>query len=189
MFRRAVKQSVGQKIKEAVWPSMGWRRAFDYWWHRVFRTGDSTYRITAGLASGVAVSFNPFLGTHVFQGFFVAWLVRANWIAAFIGTGFGNTLTMPFLLWLAYMTGAWILGVLGLADAAALPHDFTFSVILDEPLRLLLPLTLGGYTCGLIAWLLTYGLLYFPVRTAQRIYRANRLRRTKAPVEQDRMEA
>src|SRR5687768_11738955 len=90
------------KIRQGLWPSMGWGRTLRYYRHRVFRTGDSTYRITAGLASGMAVSFSPFIGTHVGQGLALAWLLRASLLASFIGTALGNPATYPFIFWAAY---------------------------------------------------------------------------------------
>jgi uncharacterized protein (DUF2062 family) len=149
---------------------MGWRRFLLYWRHRVFRTGDSAHRIAAGLASGAAASFNPFIGTHVAQALFLAWLLRANLLAAFIGTGLGNPATLPFLFWLSYKTGVAIIGLFGMSDVLALPADFTLRTIFHEPLRLLLPMALGGYACGLMCWPVTYALLYYPVRSARKLY-------------------
>ncbi len=149
---------------------MGMPRTLHYWWHRVFRTGDSTYRITAGLASGVAASFNPLIGTHVIQAFFLAWLLRASWIAAFLGTAIINPTTIFFAFWLSYKTGVWALGLFGMEEFAMLPQTMSWAAIKSEPMRLALPMIVGGYMCGAMAWPLTYAVFYFPVRTARRLY-------------------
>ncbi len=177
-----------KKVRESVWPSMGWKRAFHYYRHRVFRTGDSTYKITAGLASGVAASWSPFMGTHFFQAVFLAWLLRANMLAGFIGTAFGNPWTFPFMYWASYKLGVAVCGLFGMADLVALPPAINFAYFLDrpweflkflfgQPSKLLLPLTLGGYLWGLIFWPLSYAVLYYPVRAARAAYQAQKSRR------------
>ena len=192
ILKRKKKQSLGTQIRQSVWPSMGWRRTFDYYWHRMFRTGASTYRITAGLASGVAVSFSPFLGTHFVQGLALSWAVRGNWVAMFVGTAFGNPWTLPFIFALNYKIGVFICGLLGQADFVDLPDTLTLSGFIDEPsaffeflfshpMKFLLPLTVGGYTCATVSWPVFYALLYYPVRMAQAAYDRYRSSRKGAP--------
>jgi uncharacterized protein (DUF2062 family) len=158
------------KLRESVQPSMGWKRALIYWRHRMFRTGDSTYRITAGLASGVAVSFSPILGTHLAQGFLLSWLVRGNFLAMFVGTAFGNPSTLPFLFWIDYKIGINLFDLFGNAEAVALPQDYTWAIILHEPMKLLLPLLAGSIISGLISWPVSYLLLCWPVRMMRTVY-------------------
>src|SRR5688500_14904919 len=81
ILKRRRPQTLIKKTKEALWPTMGWMRTFNYYRHRMFRMGDSTYRITSGLATGIAVSFTPFLGTHLIQAFFLCWMFRSSWVA------------------------------------------------------------------------------------------------------------
>ena len=180
MFRRKVPLSVMRKLRESVWPSMGWGRALAYWRHRVFRTGDSACRITAGLSSGVAVSFSPFIGTHVLQAFAVAWTVRGSLLAAFIGTAIGNPSTLPFLFWIDYRIGTGLFDLFGRAETMALPQDYTWAVIVREPLKLLLPLTAGSVVCGLVSWPLSYILLFGPVRSMRALYEQRYRKRTAA---------
>lgn len=171
MFKRKSPLRIKEKIRETLWPSMGWRRALIYWRHRVFRTGDSSYRITAGLASGVAISFSPFIGTHVIQAFALAWLVRGSLLAAFIGTAVGNPSTLPLLFWIDYKIGINLFNLFGHAETVALPQNYTWTIIIREPLKLLMPLTLGSMICGLAAWPLSYAVLFYPVRSMRALYR------------------
>ncbi len=188
MFKRRDPRTFFQHLRETLWPSQGWMRTFHYYRHRVFRTGDSNYRITAGLASGAAVSFSPFLGTHFFQAIFLAMALRASWISALVGTAWGNPWTFPFMYWGAYILGVWICGLFGGADFVALPAYMTsdyfsekpwefITFLFAHPLKLLLPMTVGGYTCAILFWPLAYGILYYPVRTARKAYKRERMRR------------
>jgi uncharacterized protein (DUF2062 family) len=173
---------------------MGWTRTLAYYRHRIFRTGDSTYKITAGLAAGASISFSPFLGTHFLQCFVAAYMLRANWIAAFVGTALGNPWTFPFLFALAYRVGVYLCDLAGFADFIALPDDATFDHFMEQPfdflvflyshpLKFLLPMTVGGYLCALLSWPLFYGALYYPVRAARTTYRLQRIRRRRLRME------
>lgn len=190
ILKRRKPRHIFRKTREALWPSMGWRRTASYYRHRIFRTGDSTYKITAGLAAGAAVSWSPFLGTHFAQAIFAAWLLRASLIAGFIGTAWGNPWTFPFLLWFGYNVGVRICGLFGLDDSSFLPDGMDFAHFIAQPrdfmrylfanpLQLLLPMTIGGYLCGLAFWPLAYAALYYPVRTMRKAYALQRLRRRR----------
>ena len=185
LFRRRSPRDLLTKTKETVWPSMGWIRTFDYYRHRIFRTGDSTYKITAGLSIGVAVSFTPFLGTHFVQSLFASWFIRANYVAALAGTIFGNPWTFPFIFLATYSLGVNICELLGFHDFVALPDTETSSdnpmaflkYMFSNPLKLLLPMTLGGYILAFLSWFVAYGLLLYPVKTMRRAYKKERLKR------------
>jgi uncharacterized protein (DUF2062 family) len=177
MFKRRKPLSLRHQFRETVWPSMGYKRAFYYWEHRIFRTGDSTYRVTAGLACGAAVSFSPFLGTHVMQAFLLAWLVRGNLLAAFMGTIVGLPPFLPFIFWLSYRVGLRIFELLGIGDLFALPAHFHMHDIMHAPIALLGPLTVGGYTCAAVVWVAVYFAFYGPVGMARKAYRLHRMRK------------
>lgn len=184
IFKRGKARDFWAKIKEALWPSMGWGRTVAYYRHRVFRTGDSNYKITAGLASGAAISFTPLLGTHFFQSIFLAWLVRGSMLAGFIGTALGNPWTFPFIFWIDYEIGTWVCDFFGAEHFIALPADLDFSVspwellsyLLHHPIKLLLPLIVGGYIAALLCWPIAYALLYYPVRMMRTAYHSQKQR-------------
>jgi len=192
IFKRGQKQSALKKIKEALWPTMGWMRTFHYYRHRIFRTGDSTYKITAGLASGISLSFTPFLGTHILQTLAFSWLIRANLVAGLVGTIAGNPWTYPVIFITAYKLGMWVCMLFGLQDFAALPYDEIIasadhdpraflSYMLDHPLKILLLLTVGGYLCAALFWPVFYLLLYYPLRALRIAYIHQRRRKRGKP--------
>jgi uncharacterized protein (DUF2062 family) len=174
LFKRRERQKIHHKIKESVWPTMGWNRTVAYLRHRVFRRAQSPYQVTAGLAIGMAISFTPLLGTHLFQALFFAWLFRVNMIAAAVGTAFGNPWTFPILFWIAYQGGFFVFNFFGAAGHMTLPDPLTWSYLLDNPLDLFLPMLVGGYLCSAIFTPLLYILLYYPIKGMQRAYHAQR---------------
>lgn len=175
MFSRREKRTPFQNLKEMLIPSMGWDRTVEYFRHRLFRNADSTFKITAGLAVGISISFNPFLGTHIFLAMFFCWLFRFNVFAGIMGTVAGNPWTFPFMFWLDYKIGAWLFQVIGIGDLIVMPDTLTLSYLFAHPLKLFLPLTLGGLICNIAFWPVAYALCYLPVRQMRRAYRYQRL--------------
>jgi len=159
-----------------IWPSMGWRRTYHYFRHRLFRNSDSSHKITGGLATGCAVSFTPFIGTHLLQAAFFAWIFRLNVLAALIGTIIGNPWTFPAMFWLDYQVGDFVFQLFGIEEMVALPEVLTLEYLFQNPLKLFLPMTLGGIIFALICWPLAYLALFFPVKVMRRAYYYQRLR-------------
>ncbi len=156
---------------------MGWRRAFRYTKLRIIRLADTTHSIALGLSIGVMVSFNPLLGSHFIQAALIAWLARGNVLAALIGTFAGNPWTFPFIWWAGIKFGAYIFYMIGLPASETLPHHLDFSIlwhlIRHEPLRVLLPWTIGGFVLGFMSMPFTYMIAY-------KMVRAGKLARSKA---------
>lgn len=203
ILKRRNKRKPHQSLKEYIWPTQGWKRTAYYYKHRLFRGGDSTYRIAGGIAMGGAISFTPFIGTHFVQAFLFAWLFRMNGLAALLGTALGNPVTFPFLFGTSYVTGAWIMRVTGLDAVIPLSDDTGFKALLEELVtffdyifsnpgaafqslmaggevaqtmgRILPPFAIGGYFAGAIFWVIAYGILYYPVYFLRRIYHKQRL--------------
>ena len=136
---------------------MGWRRYFVYLKYRILRLRDTPRNIAVGLAAGAAMSFSPFMGTHIMQAMLVTYVLRGNILAGVIGTIFGNPWTFPFI-WLASLKlGAFLFALFGVGavvDAgigtqAALPNDLSlrgvWDIITNDPMRLFLPWLVGGY--------------------------------------------
>lgn len=190
IFKRKNSRSLLEHTQESVWPSMGWIRTFHYYRHRIFRDGSSAYKITAGLALGMAISFSPFIGTHFLQVAALAPVIRANMIAGFVGTIFGNPWTFPFLFMMGYKVGIVLCGVFGMGEFLALPafmdmqyfieKPFEFlSYLFANPLKLLLPMVVGGYVCALLFWAVAFAALYQPVKIARLIYIRSRRRKSR----------
>lgn len=139
LFKRKKPRSVVRKIREYVWPSMGWGRFFVYIKQRVLRLSDTPRNIALGLSFGVVASLNPFVGTHILQACLLALVFRANIPAAAIGTVAGNPLTFFFMWEAARLTGhsvvqddltARIVGAYLLALVLVLPCYYVFLSLL-----------------------------------------------------------
>lgn len=120
MFRRRKNRSLLTKIREFVWPSIGWRRAATYFAHRVRRLPGTPESIAAGLACGVAISFTPFIGFHFLLAALLSWIIGGNLLASAIGTAAGNPWTFPFIWAWIYTAGHWILGTGGAEEGIAI---------------------------------------------------------------------
>ncbi|MCB1651274.1 MAG: DUF2062 domain-containing protein [Alphaproteobacteria bacterium] len=171
MFKRRNARSILQNIRELFWPSMGWIRAFHYTKLRLVRLSDSTHRIALGLSIGSAISFTPIVGTHFIQAGFIAYLVRANFISALIGTFAGNPWTFPFMWWAAISFGSFLFQLVGLPASTSLPDHVSFSIIWDiiknDPFRIFLPWLVGGYLLGFLSMPFTYFVFYYLVGGAK----------------------
>ena len=69
--------------------------------------------LAAGLATGLAISFTPFIGLHTLLAILLAWIIGASMAAAIIGTLFGNPWTFPFIWYLTYELGQFLYQGLG----------------------------------------------------------------------------
>lgn len=170
MFKRRDPLPVLKRATEVVWPKGGWKRSGAYVAHRLRRLPGTPYRIAAGFASGAAISFTPFIGLHFVLAALLALVLRGNLLAAAIGTIVGNPWTFPFIwLWI-YSLGNWLIGG---DDLTVLPQSLSFGYIFENPLRVLLPMTVGGVPTAICAWFV----FFWPVqRTVDQYQRARRSR-------------
>jgi len=173
MFGRRNPLPVLHRVWSVVWPKAGWRRASRYMAHRVRRLPGTPYRIAAGVASGAAVSFTPFIGLHFVAAALLALLLRGNVVASAIGTAVGNPWTFPFIWTWIYTLGQWLMG----ADAASdFPATLDLDYIFERPLDVLWPMTLGALPTAAVVWIA----IFWPVRGAVAEYqhvRHHRIRR------------
>ena len=183
MFIRRTPQKTLKWLKEFCYPDMGYIRTLKYMYHRIVRLSDGTTRIAAGLAIGSAVSFSPLVGTHFLQALGLAWLVRANYLAAMIGTFLGNPWTFPFLWLTGYYVGSSVFGAFGVTDFAELPDNLTIYQMIDlfwaEPLTLFLPWMLGGYICAIMFAPLSFLVSYYIVNTTKKARRRRRIKKLR----------
>lgn len=162
--------SLWSRITAFIWPRGGWRRQGTYVAHRLKRLPGTPNRIAAGFASGVAVSFTPFIGFHFILAVGLAGLLRGNYIASAVGTAAGNPWTFPFIWIGTYKLGHWILGSAG---GVTLPDDIGMSYMFDHPLEVLWPMAIGGGIVGTLAWFSAF----FLIRTIVTRYQFQRRRR------------
>ncbi|MBD3626000.1 MAG: DUF2062 domain-containing protein [Rhodobacteraceae bacterium] len=110
VFKRRKQLSTARQVREFIYPSSGWRRAIEYFGHRLKRLPDTPHKIALGFSCGVFVSFSPLFGLHFIYAGICAMLVRGNLLAAFLGTLFGNPITFPFIAGTALGLGRKMMG-------------------------------------------------------------------------------
>ena len=157
LFKRRQKRTVLARIREVIWPSMGWKRMGLYFLIRIKRLPGTPYSIAAGFACGAAISFTPFVGLHFILGAVIAWLMRASLISSAIGTAVGNPWTFPFIWGGIYWLGTKILGY---ERGQELPAELTISVIFEQPTAIFIPMLIGGIPVALIVWII----FFFPIK-------------------------
>lgn len=168
LFKRRKPLSFLAKIRNILWPRMGWVRTFRYLKHRTIRIPDSAHAIAAGLAIGCAISFTPTFGTHLIQCAFFCWVLRGNWLGAFVGSAFGNPWTFPFLFWIAYQVGVgvfWLFGYGYYFDD--LPGPLAMEEMIHYPMKFYLPMLVGGYVCAVVSFPAFYYSFYGMVKGAR----------------------
>ena len=83
--------------------------------------------LSLGLATGIAISFTPFIGLHALLAIFISWVIGGSMAAALIGTLFGNPWTFPFIWYFTFEIGQFInYGFLSYEE------EFSFKVIKKE---------------------------------------------------------
>ncbi|MBU2959737.1 DUF2062 domain-containing protein [Citreicella sp. C3M06] len=111
MFKRRDRRPFLRAVFELFWPRGGWTRAARYMQHRLHRLPDSPEKIARGVFAGVFTTFTPFYGLHFVVAGGLAWLLRGNFLAAFLGTFVGNPLTYVPIGIASLRTGYWLLGI------------------------------------------------------------------------------
>lgn len=163
MFKRRKIRSLRQRLRDIFWPSMTWKRIRAYYSHRMGRLPGTPYYIAAGLATGVAVSFTPFIGFHLILGALVCWMLRGSIVAMLIGTVVGNPWTFPLIWFITYYVGHGMMANSGLLhgpdmgiETGGEPFKLTFDTLMDNPLELLVPMTLGCLPFVVVSWLVSF---------------------------------
>lgn len=181
LFRRRDPLPLSGRMRQALWPTNGWRRSSNYFFKRVLRVSATPHAIAAGFAAGVFASFTPFLGLHFIISFVVAFLIGGNILAAALGTAVGNPLTFPAIWISSYNIGNFVLGG---APGHLSPHDIAISLT-EQPFDAMIPLLrtilIGGLPLGLVFGVASYAIIWWAVVSYQEA-RRRRLDQGRQPV-------
>lgn len=208
VFARRTRLSLLVRARDLIWPRIGFRRAIRYVAHRVARLPGSPHAIAGGLAWGIAISFTPLLGLHIFLGGLGAWLTRGSILAAAIGTAAGNPWTFPFIWALVYeigitildidgdaappldslrvlfeelwpLLGDWVQWLFGLKESSEIVADDASRQIVTTVRFVLWPLLVGSVPAMIVVWLASYYFLKSMIASYQRARRLRRARKHK----------
>lgn len=124
--------------------------------------------IAKGFATGVAVSFTPFVGFHLLICIAITKLTKQNGIAGALGTIAGNPWTFPVIWYLTLHIGDFMLG--GFAPKLAVNFKELFSELFHAVIMLdfkafmtdiwpvFFPMLVGSIPFYIIFWQLSYRL-------------------------------
>ena len=146
-------KSMGLKIKKRL----------INWLVKIGNLSGSPRSIANGLATGVSVSFTPFVGFHLIITMTISKLYHQNGVAAAIGTIAGNPFTFPFIWYATYQTGTFILQ----QDSKYIQIDFAnlfkktfnalieldFNTFLGDIWPILYPMIIGCIPFVIISWI------------------------------------
>jgi uncharacterized protein (DUF2062 family) len=185
LFKRREKQPLISRLVEAVSPSKGHRRSFDYVLWRLKRIPGTPEYIAKGFAIGMAVNFWPILFTHLIIGWIFCRILRGDFIAMFIGTLFGNPWTFAIVYPMTYRIGKALMGLRPVHSPTALDsvEDIwkqlwpitSWDKIYIAFENILFPMMIGGFLLALPFVLFAY----YMARNIIRMYQAQR--RAKMP--------
>lgn len=156
-----LRTTASTQIREMITPSMGWR-AFARWvWLKLQRQAANPHKVAGGFALGMWINFLPVPGLGGLSALLVAWLLRLNIPAAFIGQLPSNPWTFPIIWAACYAVGKAVLPVpddaVGFSQLLAnFNPTFFFSHLSDLAVTVLWPLVVGGQIIGIPLTLFTY---------------------------------
>jgi len=125
MFKSAKKKTFSFYIKELMWPSMGWKRAGKYIALRVMRLSATSDSVPRGIACGLCISFFPIFGVHAILAMAMAFIIRANVVAAGLGTLIVPPVILPLVFSLDFLIGRKILNWSGHKVSVSEPEYIT----------------------------------------------------------------
>ncbi|MBF96513.1 MAG: hypothetical protein CFH34_01128 [Alphaproteobacteria bacterium MarineAlpha9_Bin4] len=175
-FGRRNKANFFLFIKNNIKILFSFNRTKKYFLLNLKRMKGSSHDIAIGLASGIAVSFTPFLGLHALLGITLAWILRGSMAAALVGTLFGNPWTFPFIWYLSYEIGKLLISDTNILNAYYLLPSLKdemivlfilikniflttdYSLIKDNfnSLKFIPIMALGSIPMAVISWFFSY---------------------------------
>ncbi len=94
-----------------IYPDGGFRRATQYFIHRMRRLPDAPHRVARGVFAGTFINFPPLFGVQMIAAAMLAWVMRGNILAAVLCTFGSNPITTPFIAVACLELGHWMLGI------------------------------------------------------------------------------
>lgn len=170
LFRRRDPVGFSEKIRDLVWPRKGFSRSLRYMKLRLLRISASPHSIASGVAIGAGVAWTPFLGVHILLAMAIGFVLRANLVAAALGTTLANPLTFPFIWASTWELGHFLLGReqaehASHVDFVALFSHLEFGQIWTPVLE---PMMVGAVLPASVSAVLAYAAVFSLVRGFRR---------------------
>ena len=176
-FRRRQALSLMKRLRQSIWPQMGIQRYLKCMWLNLLRVKASPYSLAAGLSTGAAISFTPFLGGHLILSLVICWLIRANLLAGTIGTLVGNPWTFPIIWLTIYHAGTQILHLIKNLNIFSIPSpwlekvsSFEIATLLHDWERIFWPMFIGSLPVVPLIWSIFFITTYVSIKKARQPY-------------------
>ncbi len=182
MFKRKEPLHFWERVRNYIYPKMGFFRTTKYHALTIARISDKESTIAKGIAFGIAVSFTPFIGLHMGIISILCLIFRGNIIAAYISSLIGNPITFPFIWYLIYMTGILIMPSYRLEQFPTplifieLFGSFIKSILnLDyilfktEVFKIWFPMLIGCIPLVIITYIVSYKISCFNIKKYQEL--------------------
>lgn len=150
---------------------MGWKRAAKYIALRIVRLSVASDAVPKGIACGMAASFFPVFGIHALMAIAAAFVIRANTVAAALGTLLFPPVVLPVIFSFDFFVGKTLLEWSGLYIA---PAHAAGTTALQSIENFLIPAITGSVLLMMIAWPLSYFLTHKAIGLLRRRYKHGR---------------
>ena len=128
---------------------------------KLIREHNTPHEIALGAAIGAFIGVLPVYGLHTVLAIVAALIVRpANKIAILLGTNISLPPTVPFITWVGYEIGRFLIKGDLEPFSLAFFKDLTFQKITSH----YWPLFLGSFILGVLCAVMVYGLTFFVVK-------------------------
>ncbi|MGD9638470.1 MAG: DUF2062 domain-containing protein [Alphaproteobacteria bacterium] len=176
-------KNIISRIISFLWPKMGLIRFSKYLFIKLKRIPEKPHSIAAGFASGVFISFTPFVGFHLILSAVLAFILKGSIVASLLGTIVGNPWTFPFIWIGSYRLGLFIISLSNAAtevQSVSFIHLFQnfFGILIqldwvrfkEEIMPIWYPMLIGSLPLAVLGWIGTY----FPLKKMVKKYQNRR---------------
>ena len=122
--------------------------------------------VAKGFATGIAISFTPFVGFHLLIALSIGKILKQSGVAATLGTLAGNPWTFPFIWYSTFNFGEFILN----HQLAKIPENFDiffkelfhaviildFKGFFDDIWPVFYPMLIGSIPFYIVSWWMVY---------------------------------
>ncbi len=140
------------RVRDAVWPRIGWKRALKYRGLLLMRISGSPHAVAAGAAAGIFAAFSPLFGLHYLIGGALAYVLGGSIIASAAVTMLANPLTLPLFWAASYEVGRLFVHGGHHFSAKDLIEQHSWAAL--EPF--IAPLMIGSIILGAVLGIVTY---------------------------------
>jgi uncharacterized protein (DUF2062 family) len=191
MFKRRKKLKLSFRIRQLLWPHMGFKRLVKYFTLRIVRLAHAPEPLARAIACGITVSFFPIFGVHALMGVAIAFAIRANIIAAAAATLIIPPVVMPLIFSLDFLVGRKVLRYFGffgqgseaefVQNAMQETETWTdhFDYLFEHFRDFFLPAFTGSFIFMILVWPATYMAAHKLIEVLEHRHKTRKINKTR----------